>query len=106
MTLGSLRKLTGHGLVLLAIVSGWILVMAGSARFLPLTENYLAIGPGRAMVDNLPEDAGLLKTSSRSMVVNMAGSDAGRLLYAAGAWVVLPALPNGCLAVRKEASPS
>lgn len=88
--------------MLVAILLVWFLTMAASARFLPVSDNYLAIGPERSIVENMPEEARILRTGNHTVVVNMTGNQAGSSLYGAGAWLVLPALANGCLALRQS----
>ena len=78
----------------------WFSLMILSARFLPVTAQYLVIGPELRIIDDLPPDARIMRTGNRTIVVNMSGPNAGRQLYAAGAWLVFPALANGCLALR------
>jgi hypothetical protein len=95
------RKIATHAAMLAAILFVWFLTMAASARFLPVSDTYLAIGPERSIVDNLPAEARILRTGNHSVVVNTTGDQAGKLLYDAGAWLVLPSLANGCLALRR-----
>lgn len=94
--------IAGHAALLAAILLVWFLAMAASARFLPVSDDYLAIGPERRIVGNLPSGARILRTGKHSVAVNMAGPDAAKALYSAGAWIVLPALANGCLALRRR----
>ena len=96
------RKFAAHVSMLAAILFVWFVVMAASARFMPVTAEYLAIGPEHRIVENIPPEARILRTGNHSVVVNMTGAGAGKSLYAAGAWIVLPALANGCLALRKQ----
>lgn len=91
-----------HAAMLLAILFGWFLALAASARFLPMSGEFLAIGPEYRIVENLGPEARILRTGNHMVVVNIAGGEAGKSLYAAGAWLVLPALANGCLAFRKR----
>ncbi|KJS21188.1 MAG: hypothetical protein VR78_00440 [Hoeflea sp. BRH_c9] len=95
-------NVTTHVAMLLAILSGWFLALAASARFLPMSSEFLAIGPEHRIVENLGPEARILRTGSHMVVVNMTGGEAGKSLYADGAWIVLPALANGCLAFRKR----
>ena len=96
------RKLAGHLGGLVAILFVWFLTMIASARFMPLSQDYLAVGAERRIVENLPPEAQILRTGSHTVVVTMSGDQAGKSLYAAGAWLVLPALANGCLALRQR----
>lgn len=95
-------NLATHFAVLAGILFGWILIMAASARFMPLSDEYLAIGPEHAIVANLPSGARILRTGRHSVAVRMTGGAPGKSLYDAGAWLVLPALANGCLALRNR----
>jgi len=92
--------IANHAVVLAAILFSWFLVMAGLARFLPVSDAYLALGPESRIVDNLPAGARILRTGNHSVVASMNGDQTGDALYDAGAWIVLPALANGCLALR------
>ncbi len=96
------RTFANHVAMLAAILLVWFLTMAASARFLPVSDNYLAIGPERSMVENLPVTARILRTGNHVVVVNMTDGPGGKSLYQAGAWMVLPALANGCLALRER----
>lgn len=96
------RNVITHVAILLAILTGWFLALAASARFLPMSSEYLAIGPEHGIVENLGPDARILRTGNHMVVVSMTGGAAGKSLYAAGAWIVLPALANGCLAFTKR----
>ena len=93
-------RIANHAVVLAAILFGWFLVMAGLVRFLPVSDAYLALGPENRIVDNLPAGARILRTGNHSVVASMKGDQTGNALYDAGAWIVLPALANGCLALR------
>jgi len=68
---------------------------------MPLSDNYLAIGPEHLIVEGLPSEARILRTGNHNVVVNMISGQVGKSLHVAGAWLVLPALANGCLALRK-----
>lgn len=96
------RRIASHAAVLAAILLVWFLAMAASARFLPVSDTYLALGPEHRIVGNLPSGARILRTGNHSVAVNMTDPDAAKALYSAGAWIVLPALANGCLALRRR----
>lgn len=93
-------RIANHAVVLAAILFGRFLVRAFSARFLPVSDAYLALGPENRIVDNLPAGTRILRTGNDSVVASMIGDQTGKALYDAGAWIVLPALANGCLALR------
>lgn len=92
------RLLRGAG-ILLGIVSGWFTLIAiATASLGPVGPAVLVLGPG--VPARLPEGAGILRANAGRTVV--AASDAAfvRKLYAHGAWLVLPALRNGCMDLR------
>jgi hypothetical protein len=95
-------RIASHAALLAAILFAWFLTMAASARFLPVSDDYLAIGPEHRIVGNLPSGARILRTANHSVAVNMTDPEAAKALYSAGAWIVLPALANGCLAMRRR----
>jgi hypothetical protein len=95
-------RLATHAAMLVAILFAWFLAMAASARFLPLSSEFLAIGPEHRIVENLGPEARILRTGNHTVVVNMTAGQAGKSLYVAGAWLVLPALANGCLELSKR----
>jgi hypothetical protein len=98
----SVIRLATHVAMLVAILFVWFLAMAASSRFFPVSSEFLAIGPELRIVENLVPEARILRTGNRTVVVNMTGGQAAKSLYAAGAWIVLPALANGCLALRSR----
>lgn len=93
-------RIANHAVVLAAILFGLVLVMAFSTRFLPLSDADLALGPENRIVGNLPAGTRILRTGNHSVVAAMKVDQTGNALYDAGAWIVLPALANGRLALR------
>lgn len=82
--------------VLVALLAGWIVAMAVvTALAGPLVPAVIVIGPTAAA--GLPEGAGMLGGGPRRVIVTGEAPHFVRSLYASGAWLVLPALRNGCL---------
>ena len=85
--------------ILLGIVAGWFAaITAATAAWGPVGTAVLVIGTG--MPSRLPEGAGILRANGTRTVVSASDAASVRNLYAHGAWLVLPALRNGCMELR------
>ncbi len=85
--------------VLIALLAGWIAAMAVvTALAGPRVPAVIVIGPTAA--SGLPEGAGMLGGGPHRVIVTGEVPHFVRSLYASGAWLVLPALRNGCLDLR------
>lgn len=94
-----LRRLIRSSGILLGIVAVWFGAIAASTAILgPVGPAVLVVGPN--IPARLPEGAGILKASGTRTVVTASDAAFVRSLYAHGAWVVLPALRNGCMDLR------
>ncbi len=81
------------------VVLGWIAVMALVMRLSDVAPGAVVPFPGTVMA-NLPEDAAILGLNPWAVTLaNRAGLT--RDLYAAGAWLVLPAGLTGCLPLTR-----
>lgn len=83
--------------VLLAIALGWFATMA---LFMLATESApaaLVVVRNVGFFENAPPDLRLLEAGDHVLVVAAGEPGYVRRLYGAGAWLVLPALRNGCL---------
>lgn len=93
------RLLIRSSCILLGIVATWFgTITALTAILGPVGPAVLVLGtdiPAR-----LPEGASILKASGARTVVTASDAAFVRSLYAHGAWVVLPALRNGCMDLR------
>ncbi|RKE85265.1 hypothetical protein [Rhizobium sp. AG855] len=96
---GGVAKLLKRGAILLAIVAGWVGVLAvATAALGPVGSTVLVLGPH--VPPRLPEGAGILRAGTGRTVVTAPDAASVRNLYAHGAWLVLPALRNGCMDLR------
>ena len=97
---GRLPGWLSAGGTLLLILAGWVGVMALLAAFTDTGDSNLVIGPERQMLNAMPSGSRLVRGGRFTQVI--ASSRPGHVgdLYRAGAWLVLPALANGCLALR------
>lgn len=85
--------------ILVGISAGWFMVLVtATVAFGPVGQTVLVIGAG--VPARLPAGAGILKASGTRTVVYAPDAAAVRRLYAHGAWLVLPALRNGCMDLR------
>lgn len=93
---GLLRRVS----ILLGILAGWFAVLTvATAALGPVGSAVLVIGPD--MPERLPEGAGILKANGNRTVVSAPDAAFVRSLYSNGAWLVLPALRNGCMDFRR-----
>ena len=81
---------------------GWVMIMALVMRFSDAAPAAVVILPNDAFLKNLPEAAVLARSSVSITLKDDAPGFAARL-YAAGAWLVLPAGLTGCLPLPKSA---
>lgn len=84
----------------------WFALMAASMVVWRPTEDALVVAPP-GWIGRAPEGVAIVSAGDWTTVVRHPGPAAARRLYASGAWLVLPALPNGCLALstRRAGSP-
>lgn len=94
-----LRRALRSAGILLGIVSLWFALIASATAFLgPVGPAVLVLGPN--VPSRLPEGAGILKAGDGRTVVAAPDAQFVRSLYGHGAWLVLPALRNGCMDLR------
>lgn len=101
---GKPRKGWGRALrttgILFAIPIAWFCVIIGAtAAFGPVGPAVLVLGPD--IPTRLPDGAGILRAGNGRTVVTAPDAAFVRRLYANGAWIVLPALRNGCMDLRQ-----
>ncbi len=98
---------TGRGLVkvlrsagiLVGVIAGWFAaIVVATAALGPVGPAVLVLGPD--VPARLPEGAGILRAGNGRTVVMAPDAAFVRTLYAHGAWIVLPALRNGCMDLR------
>ena len=78
----------------------WVGLMAGVMRVSDTAPAAVVLFPSQALVENLPEDTAILGLSPTGLTVQNAPHMTAKL-YAAGAWLVLPAGLTGCVALTK-----
>ena len=83
--------------ILVLIVAGWFVFMAGFMLVSEAAPAALVIAPRAGFLDDAPRDMQLMRGGETVLVVAPGGDGYVRRLYASGAWLVLPALRNGCL---------
>lgn len=96
--------LTRRLLILVGLVAGWFATMAAVMLVTEVAPAALAIAPDSSLLGRLEDDARLLKGGRHVFVLTSERPGYVRQLYGAGAWLVLPALRNGCLDLRKAPS--
>lgn len=88
-------------LTLTAVFVGWIAVMAFVMRFSEAAPAAVVPWPTRAFLKDLPSEAAILDVNG--LAVTFANRpDLAKDLYAAGAWLVLPAGLVGCLPLSER----
>jgi len=89
------------------VLVAWVAVMALVMRFSDAAPAAVVLFPSAALIENLPDGTGIL-TLSRAALTVANGPGTASDLYAAGAWLVLPAGLTGCLpltqALKQELS--
>ena len=83
--------------ILVLIAAGWFVFMAGFMLVSEAAPAALVIAPRAGFLDNAPRDTQLMRGGETVLVVAPGRDGYVRRLYASGAWLVLPALRNGCL---------
>lgn len=89
---------TNMSLILLV----WFSLSATLTLIPNFTKTALILLPNRALLANLPEETFILAWNETSAVVTSEKPDFVAELYKAGAFLVLPARKNGCLALQKK----
>ncbi len=84
-------------LSLVAVLIGWIGVQAAVMRVSDAAPGAIALFPADDFVSHLPANAAVVGTGRYWVAVQHPGPDLGAQIYAAGAWLVLPAGLPGCL---------
>ena len=83
-------------LALPLVLIAWIALMAGVMRLSDAAPAAVVPFPGKALLSVLPDEAAILDLNRAALTLaNRPGL--ARDLYAAGAWLVLPAGLTGCL---------
>lgn len=79
------------------VLLGWVAIMALVMRFSDAAPAAVALFPPPGFVENLPPDASVISKGSFYITISGDVPSMGAALYAAGAWLVLPAGLTGCL---------
>ncbi|MCB1480214.1 MAG: hypothetical protein R3D43_09445 [Tepidamorphaceae bacterium] len=80
-----------------AILLAWVVVMAVLMVVAEPAPAALVFGGRPNLPGNLSEDIRMMRSSRHMMVLTSSEPGYVREIYGAGAWLVLPALRNGCL---------
>lgn len=83
-------------LSLIAVAFGWGAVLAGVMYATSDAPAALVLMPSDALMQNLPEGVNIVGQNAYSVTLNAETPDLAKALYAAGAFVVLPAGLLGC----------
>ncbi|NKB26253.1 MAG: hypothetical protein GKR99_01290 [Rhodobacteraceae bacterium] len=83
------------------VLLSWIAVMAVVMVTTDAAPGAVVILPSQGLIGNLPDGAAILGHSPVSITLTSDAPGFGRALYAAGAWLVLPAGLTGCLPLPK-----
>lgn len=94
------RALIRGTLILVSLVLGWFAAMASVMLATEVAPAALAIAPDASLLGRLGDQTSLLKGGRHVFVLTSDETGYVRQLYGAGAWLVLPALRNGCLDLR------
>jgi hypothetical protein len=78
----------------------WFAVTAAMTLFPGLTGAATVIFPSRNLMNNLPDNVSVLRWDRATASVASADPEFARRLYAAGAFMVLPARKAGCIDLR------
>ena len=95
--------------VLTGIVAGWIGSMAAIMWLTEVAPASIVLVSDVRMLASLPLDIKLVRGGKHTLILTSKKSGYVKDLYNAGAWLVLPSLRNGCLAlsfVNKSNKPS
>ncbi len=94
------RALIRGTLILTGLVVGWFAAMASVMFATEVAPAALAIAPDAGLLTRIGDETSLLKGGRHVFVLTSDQPGYVRQLYGAGAWLVLPALRNGCLDLR------
>lgn len=83
-------------LTLIAVAIGWVGVLAGVMYATGDAPAALVLMPSEAFMQNLPDGVSIVGQNNYSVTLNSDSADLAKMLYAAGAFVVLPAGLLGC----------
>ncbi len=86
-----------------AVFTGWIAVMAVVMRFSDAAPAAVALFPRAGFMQALPDSAAVISSGSLFYTVSGDVKGMGAALYKAGARLVLPAGLTGCLPLPKTA---
>jgi hypothetical protein len=90
----TLIKRLAIGVVVLVV---WVAASAGIMVSTELAPGALVLFPGKQFVSDLPDHIRILDWRDKRLVVTSTQPGYVAQLYAAGAWLVLPARKNGCV---------
>ena len=79
------------------IAAAWLALSAGVMWATDAAPGALVFFPSNALMSNLPDDTAVTGGNRISVTLSSTEPHLTRKLYAAGAWLVLPAGLTGCL---------
>jgi|GEM_PF-1545494 len=95
----SLRRLLRVFAILLGIVAGWIGSMAAIMWLSEIAPASIVLVSDVGILGSLPPDVKIVRGGTYALILTSEKSGYVSDLYRAGAWLVLPSLRNGCLAI-------
>lgn len=84
-------------LVVVGLVSAWIATMASAVAFFGTPEAVMVFVPRSSAINYFDQDIQLVRGGRHVLVVTSSKQHYVTRLYKSGAWLILPALRNGCL---------
>lgn len=89
---------------IVVVLCGWIGLQLLIMRYTDVAPGAVVLFPADSFLSNLPEGVAVVGIGSSWMSVKSDEPGLGKSLYAAGAWVVLPAGLPGCLSLSTVVS--
>lgn len=83
------------------VVAGWLVLLSLVARFSTAAPMVVVMFPGGDLMDHLPDGTAITGRSAISVTLRTDDPGLVAQLYAAGAWLVLPAGLTGCIAPQR-----
>lgn len=81
----------------LVVLFGWISLQLAVMYFADVAPGAVTLFPNEGFISRLPANTGILDIGNSWIMVAPDAPELGKKLYAAGAWIVLPAGLPGCL---------
>ena len=91
--------------ILSLLLMFWFAVITAMTTLPGMTQSAAIVFPSRYLMNNLPSNVSVLRWDRATASVASADPDFVRQLYAAGAFMVLPARKAGCIDLRTPPFP-